>query len=141
MTSGLGTANLRGSRNAFEPRQPTMGSVQRTIRSFCAPLLHPKHVTRIQLHNATLPLTWSRAFHVSASWKVIDLAYTLHDNKASAKGDPIVIIHGLFGSKKNNRSVSKYVYRFECPGIHKDTILTLHHTAHLHALSIAPYTP
>jgi hypothetical protein len=40
--------------------------------------------------------------------RVVDLAYSLHDNKGSAKGDPIVIIHGLFGSKKNNRSISKY---------------------------------
>jgi len=44
--------------------------------------------------------------------KALDLAYSLHDNKGSAKGDPIVIIHGLFGSKKNNRSVSKYVTHF-----------------------------
>jgi hypothetical protein len=41
--------------------------------------------------------------------RIVDLAYSLHDNKGSAKGDPIVIIHGLFGSKKNNRSVSKCV--------------------------------
>jgi hypothetical protein len=42
--------------------------------------------------------------------KVVDLAYNLHDNKGEAKGDPIVIIHGLFGSKRNNQSVSKYVF-------------------------------
>lgn len=39
----------------------------------------------------------------------MDLAYDLHDDGGKAKGAPILILHGLFGSKKNNRSISKYV--------------------------------
>jgi pimeloyl-ACP methyl ester carboxylesterase len=37
--------------------------------------------------------------------RVVDLAYRLHDDQGKANGDPIVIIHGLFGSKRNNQSV------------------------------------
>ncbi|KAL5121708.1 hypothetical protein ACEQ8H_000395 [Pleosporales sp. CAS-2024a] len=73
----------------------------RTIaRRVCAPLLHPRP-----------HLEWTRSLHASASVRVVDLAYSLHDNKGSAKGDPIVILHGLFGSKKNNRSVSNALAR------------------------------
>ena len=42
----------------------------------------------------------------------ITMAYDLHeppkDSSRSTKAAPIVICHGLFGSKKNNRSISKY---------------------------------
>jgi hypothetical protein len=94
------------------PRRPensrslntTMSSIQRGLRPICAPFLHPKHATRIQLPLAALSSPWSRSFHATASCSAVDLSYSLHDNQ----GDPIVILHGLFGSKKNNRSVSKY---------------------------------
>tara|TARA_R110002003_G_scaffold239_1_gene17174 strand:+ start:7421 stop:7630 length:210 start_codon:yes stop_codon:yes gene_type:complete len=56
---------------------------------------------------------WKRSFHATTRLSVVDLAYSLHDNKRTAKGDPIVVIHGLFGSKKNNRSVSKYENAFK----------------------------
>lgn len=41
----------------------------------------------------------------------LSLAYTLHKPpKADHEGAhaPILILHGLFGSKQNNRSISKY---------------------------------
>lgn len=53
-------------------------------------------------------------FYSSASIKTVPLSYDLHEpakpmsdnpNRAS----PILFLHGLFGSKKNNRSISKYV--------------------------------
>lgn len=38
----------------------------------------------------------------------LSLAYTLHEPaKAEAGRAPLIILHGLFGSKQNNRSVSK----------------------------------
>jgi hypothetical protein len=86
----------------------TMPSITRSIRPVVAPFVQPRHTTRIQLGNAVPRPAWTRCFHASTSLRVVDLAYSLHDEKGTAKGDPIVIIHGLFGSKKNNRSVSKY---------------------------------
>jgi hypothetical protein len=42
--------------------------------------------------------------------EVVDLAYDLHEPpEAGPRNNPIVFIHGFFGSKKNNRSMSKYV--------------------------------
>ncbi|KAF1942106.1 alpha/beta-hydrolase [Clathrospora elynae] len=88
-----------------------MRSVQKSIQPLCAPFLHPKHTTRIQLSCATQPPLWARSFHASASLRVVDLAYRLHDDQGKAKGDPIVMIHGLFGSKRNNQSVGNALAR------------------------------
>jgi hypothetical protein len=118
----------------------TMGSIARSLRPVCAPHLHPKHATRIQLLNTIRAPAWSRSFHASASLRVVDLAYSLHDNKGSAKGDPIVIIHGLFGSKKNNRSVSKYV-SVTIRHSNRGRQLTIRALVRWRALSIAPYMP
>lgn len=43
----------------------------------------------------------------------LQLAYDLHEppNKQDSKNAAIVFIHGLFGSKKNNRSMSKVFAR------------------------------
>jgi hypothetical protein len=97
-----------GSRNCATTTI-TMRSIARSIQPVYVPLLRSKQATRIRLSNATPAPAWARPFHATAGLRVVDLAYSFHDNKGSAKGDPIVIIHGLFGSKKNNRSVSKYV--------------------------------
>ncbi|KAH8725222.1 Alpha/Beta hydrolase protein [Phaeosphaeriaceae sp. PMI808] len=88
-----------------------MRMTPRTLQPIYAPLLHPKHTTRIQLPYAGLKPAWVRSFHASASLRVVDLAYTLHDNKGSTKGNPVIIVHGLFGSKKNSRSVSNALAR------------------------------
>lgn len=56
-----------------------------------------------------------RPFHASASDRIIDLPYDLHDDGGKAKGAPILILHGLFGNKKNNRSISKYAAPFLTP--------------------------
>ncbi|KAF1957285.1 alpha/beta-hydrolase [Byssothecium circinans] len=69
-----------------------------------APFLHPKHSPRIPLA-ATSP-AWTRVFSATANCRAVDLSYTLHDDHGKAKGDPILIMHGLFGSKRNHRSVS-----------------------------------
>lgn len=41
----------------------------------------------------------------------LPLAYELHEpsgsNTTQTDGAPILFLHGLFGSKKNNRSISK----------------------------------
>lgn len=53
-----------------------------------------------------------RAFSTTDLPNGIKLAYDLHEpsnaKEGSARNAPIVFIHGLFGSKKNNRSMSKY---------------------------------
>lgn len=48
-----------------------------------------------------------------------ELSYQVYGPEADkATRDPILFLHGLFGSKQNNRSISKYVSR-----------LTIHITA------------
>ncbi|KAH7087541.1 Alpha/Beta hydrolase protein [Paraphoma chrysanthemicola] len=88
-----------------------MRPISRSIQPLYAHLTHAKHAPRLRLANATPEPVWTRSFHASASLRIVDLAYSLHDNKGTAKGDPIVIVHGLFGSKKNNRSVSNALAR------------------------------
>jgi hypothetical protein len=51
-------------------------------------------------------------FYSSASDVVSPLAFDLHEPakpKFDSKTSPILFLHGLFGSKKNNRAMSKYV--------------------------------
>lgn len=50
----------------------------------------------------------------ASSIKPVRLAYDLHEPAKPVSDNPnrespILFLHGLFGSKKNNRSVSKYV--------------------------------
>lgn len=68
------------------------------------PSLHPKHFNR-----SFLPL--NRSFHAASSLRALDLAFDYHENGGKATGAPIVFLHGLFGSKKNNRSMSKALAR------------------------------
>lgn len=50
----------------------------------------------------------------------VPLAFTRHDPPSSSSGtsgSPILLLHGLFGSQRNNRSMSKYAatyYRLLC---------------------------
>ena len=50
-----------------------------------------------------------RNFSSSAAVRKLQLAYDLHEppKDAVVEHGPIVFMHGLFGSKKNNRSMSK----------------------------------
>lgn len=58
-----------------------------------------------------------RLFSSARSLRAVELAYQLFeppakDSSSSSHqrdGRPIVFMHGLFGSKQNNRSISKYV--------------------------------
>lgn len=58
-------------------------------------------------------LSTRRAFSTSRVLR-LELSYQVFEPDAKAKagpeGDPIVFLHGLFGSKTNNRSISKYVF-------------------------------
>jgi hypothetical protein len=71
------------------------------LRSFARPVL--SHTSR----RATLTaLSW-RAYSQAA---VGPLVYDLHEPakpKFDEKTEPILFLHGLFGSKKNNRGISK----------------------------------
>lgn len=84
-----------------------MRVVQQSIRPSYANFTRPKHAASIQLPSRILLPKWTRSFHATTSVRELDLAYRLHDNNGNAKGDPIVIVHGLFGSKRNNQSVGK----------------------------------
>lgn len=84
-----------------------MRAIQASSRLFHA----PKHIAGIQLSKATSPRPWMRSFHASATLRAVDLAYRLHDDNGKAKGDPIVMVHGLFGSKRNNQSVANVFAR------------------------------
>ncbi|KAF1933434.1 mitochondrial hydrolase [Didymella exigua CBS 183.55] len=88
-----------------------MHSTLRSIRPPSKLLGLTNPAIRIQLGNATPSPSWARSFHASASLRAVDLAYKLHDNNGKANGDPIVIIHGLFGSKRNNQGVSNVFAR------------------------------
>jgi hypothetical protein len=49
-------------------------------------------------------------WHSAYQSRSLTLAYTRHDpadGKLDANHAPIIIMHGLFGSKQNNRGISK----------------------------------
>ena len=51
-------------------------------------------------------------FHSTAATRQLELAFDLHEPEECRKNPgscnaPIVFLHGLFGNKKNNRSISK----------------------------------
>lgn len=61
----------------------------------------------------TIFLRSSRCFSTSPRClqkQTVDLAYTRHDppSNTSQSRPPMVVMHGLFGSQRNNRTFSKY---------------------------------
>ncbi|KZM19151.1 hypothetical protein ST47_g9704 [Ascochyta rabiei] len=85
--------------------------LHRSLRPLCTPFQLPRRAAQVQVGSANPLPAWSRSFHASSRLRVVDLAYKLHDNNGKAKGDPIVMIHGLFGSKRNNQSVANVFAR------------------------------
>lgn len=69
--------------------------------------------------------SYRRAFSTTELSNGVTLAYDLHepskDGKTQENEDapPILFIHGLFGSKKNNRSMSKYALISSMPPLRK----------------------
>lgn len=57
----------------------------------------------------------ARAYHAELSYQVYG------PEREQAVRDPILFLHGLFGSKQNNRSISKYAFGNT---IHVNVILT-----------------
>jgi hypothetical protein len=112
MTCGLAKQKVRKLSEIHERQTFNMRAVTRSIQPLSAAFTLPRHTNRIQLSNATPLPSWTRSFHASANLRVVDLAYRLHDDSGKADGDPIVIIHGLFGSKRNNQGVGKYGFPF-----------------------------
>ncbi|KAF2715308.1 alpha/beta-hydrolase [Pleomassaria siparia CBS 279.74] len=88
-----------------------MQALPKCARSLYAPFTHPKHTNRIRFSPVSQPQPWTRSFHASASYRALPLAFDLYDNSGEATGAPILILHGLFGSKRNNRSISKALAR------------------------------
>lgn len=57
---------------------------------------------------ATRGVSGLRAFSTARVFRA-ELAYQVYGpEKEQATRDPILFLHGLFGSKQNNRSISKY---------------------------------
>ncbi|KAK5003394.1 hypothetical protein LTR39_006434 [Cryomyces antarcticus] len=66
-------------------------------------------IARIRLRQ-TSPHQLHRSFSSSPVSNYVKLAYDLHKpakdtDEASTRNAPVIFIHGLFGSKKNNRSM------------------------------------
>lgn len=62
------------------------------------------------LRSARSPAVAGAARFYSSTIETVPLAFTLHKPPADSKttpGTPLVVLHGLFGSKSNNRSISK----------------------------------
>lgn len=108
MTLVLAVQKVRKVSEIHSSQTFNMRSIARSTQPFFAAISPLKHTSRVRAFNATPAPSWNRSFHASANLRVVDLAYRLHDDSGKAKGDPIVIIHGLFGSKRNNQSVGKY---------------------------------
>ena len=53
-----------------------------------------------------LPWIFTRCY---SSFSALPLSFTLHEppQAADTKAAPMLVMHGLFGSKQNNRSISK----------------------------------
>lgn len=57
-----------------------------------------------------------RASICHLSKRYLSLAYTLHETpRVPAERPPLIILHGLFGSKQNSRSISKYAIDADAP--------------------------
>ena len=72
------------------------------------------------LERSRVSSTIIRLFSRSSFYRRVSLAYDLHEppmantGAETVKKGPIVFMHGLFGSKRNNRSMSKYVTITHC---------------------------
>lgn len=70
----------------------------------------PVLLRRVSPRSLTPRSIASARLYSSASVSTVPLAYDLHKPPkpiADQKTAPILFMHGLFGSKKNNRSISK----------------------------------
>ncbi|USW51614.1 Putative alpha/beta hydrolase-1 [Septoria linicola] len=52
-----------------------------------------------------------RAYSTTELGNGVNMAYDLYEPEQQAQGSPIVFVHGLFGSKRNHRSMSKVLVR------------------------------
>lgn len=48
-----------------------------------------------------------RNFSSKNEIKTVELAYDFHPSPVEVTSEPIIFLHGLFGSKANNRTVSR----------------------------------
>jgi hypothetical protein len=100
-------------------------------------MLALRALPRLQQRSKQLSSNCLRAFSTTTLSNGITLAYDLHEPPKKAdsglrslrdNAPPIIFIHGLFGSKKNNRSISKYDqvfwYSFTVQHAHEGTGLS-----------------
>lgn len=64
-------------------------------------LRSPSRTVRVA---STTVVALSRPYTSKSS---VPLKFDLHESTRGVKGTPIIFMHGLFGSKKNNRTISK----------------------------------
>ncbi|EXJ86472.1 hypothetical protein A1O3_03423 [Capronia epimyces CBS 606.96] len=68
------------------------------------------HILRLRFSSALQCSSTRRTFSSSSLRRnVVDLAFHRHEppDKTGIKGPPIIVMHGLFGSQRNNRTLSK----------------------------------
>lgn len=66
---------------------------------------------RQEASQSMLPLrrAWRHRCPASCFKRGLSLAYNLHEPHEPGQGHaPLILLHGLFGSKQNNRTISKY---------------------------------
>ena len=69
---------------------------------------------------------WRRRCPSKGFERKLSLAYNLHEPHLPEPGHaPLIVLHGLFGSKQNNRSISKY--GFSCLACHVCHLIGIGH--------------
>ena len=83
----------------------------------------------------SLRQAWKNRVHSMSFKRDLTLAYNLHEpHKIESGLAPLIVLHGLFGSKQNFRSISKYDSSRSAVQVHGPTGL-----GHLHETLERPY--
>lgn len=75
--------------------------ISRTFRSLALPV-------RVPLYRCYATTSFAKNI------PTVELAFDKHASATRNTNEPILFLHGLFGSKANNRSVSKYEHLYHC---------------------------
>lgn len=92
-----------------------LGYIVEVFCDMCCVLTHRPFAARESIAMYKLGRLFVRYHSTASAASRVPLAYTLHKPRGStyhAGRPPIIFMHGLFGSRKNNRSMSKSVLPF-----------------------------
>ena len=87
-----------------EPQAPKHSNISRQLRFLCPRTRH------VEMHRSPgCSLLARRHFSITLpSREAVPLAFSRHEPlDGSSSGPPILLMHGLFGSRRNNRTISK----------------------------------